>query len=120
MEELRVDYEVKTFKRQPDGRAPPELENVHPLGKSPILVIESDARPAPLVLAESGNMIEYLIDHYGGRLSPKKFPDGKEGQVAGETEEWLRYRYFMHYAEGTIMPFLLVSILLASTLPFSS
>lgn len=120
LEELKVEYEVKTYKRQ-DRQAPPELKNIHPLGKAPILVIESDARPTPLVLAESGNMIEYLIDHYGSRLTPKKFLDGKEGQVGGETEEWLRYRYYMHYAEGTIMVYLVFAVLISiikSSAPF--
>lgn len=118
LEELKVEYEVKTFKRQSTQEAPPELKNIHPLGKAPILVIESDARPTPLVLAESGNMIEYLIDHYGSRLAPKKFLDGTEGQVGGETEEWLRYRYYMHYAEGTMMIYLVVALIVGRTLPF--
>lgn len=118
LEELKLDYEVKTYKRQ-EKQAPPELKKVHPLGKAPILVIESDARSTPLVLAESGNMIEYLIDHYGSRLAPKKYLDGKEGQVGGETEEWLRYRYYMHYAEGSIMPYLLIMLLFGCTLSFS-
>ena len=100
--------------------APPELKEIHPLGKAPILVIESDARPTPLVLAESGNMIEYLIDHYGSRLAPRKFLDGKEGEVGGETEEWLRYRYYMHYAEGTMMVYLVIALIVGSAqyLPF--
>ena len=117
LEELKVEYEVKAFKRQ-ELRAPPELKNIHPLGKAPILVIESDARPTPLVLAESGNLMEYLIDHYGSRLAPTKFFDGREGQVGGETEEWLRYRYYMHYAEGTMMIYLVVAILVGGTLTF--
>ena len=117
LEELKLEYEVKTFRLQ-GYQAPPELKNIHPLGKAPILVIESDARPTPLVLAESGNLMEYLIDHYGSRLAPKKFLDGKEGQVGGETEEWLRYRYYMHYAEGTVMIYLVVAILVNCTLSF--
>ncbi|MCJ1469931.1 hypothetical protein MMC07_008575 [Pseudocyphellaria aurata] len=118
LEELRLEYEVKTYKRQESNLAPPELKKIHPLGKAPILVIESDARETPLVLAESGNMIEYLIDHYGSRLAPKKFSDGKEGQVGGETESWLRYRYYMHYAEGTMMIYLVLVIVLGGMLFF--
>lgn len=117
LEELQLAYEVKTYKRQ-ELLAPEEFKKIHPLGKAPILVIESDARPTPLVLAESGNIIEYLIDHFGNRLSPKKFLDGKEGQVGGETEEWLRYRYYMHYTEGTVMVYLIVVFLLGGTLSF--
>lgn len=118
LEELKLDYEVKTYKRQ-ERLAPPELKKIHPLGKAPILVIESDARSTPLVLAESGHMIEYLIDHYGSRLAPKRFLDGKEGQVGGETEDWLRYRYYMHYAEGSMMPYLVIGLIVGCTLSFS-
>ena len=117
LEELKIEYEVKTYKRL-QMLEPPELKKVHPLGKAPILVIESDARQTPLVLAESGNIIEYLIDHYGSRLAPKKFLDGKEGEVGGETEEWLRYRYYMHYAEGTMMVYLVVALIVRSALHF--
>ena len=111
MEELHLDYEVKTYKRN-GGLAPEELKNIHPLGKSPILTVHSEALTKPLVLAESGAMIEYLIDHFGNRLAPKKFLDGQEGKIGGETEEWMRYRYYMHYAEGSLMPYLVISIVM--------
>lgn len=113
MEECKVKYELKTYKRQ-NQLAPPELKEIHPLGKSPILTIESEATSKPLVLAESGMIIEYLIDHYGTRLVPKRYAEGKEGQVGGETEEWLRYRYLMHYAEGSLMPYLVFTIVMRS------
>lgn len=92
--------------------APPELKEIHPLGKSPLLTVEVEGASAPLVFAESANIVEYLVDHYGNRLVPRRYPDGKDGQVGGETEEWVRYRYYMHYAEGTLMPYLIVKILL--------
>lgn len=92
--------------------APPEVKEIHPLGKFPILAIESETTSKPLVLAESGMIIEYLISHYGSWLVPKRYVEGKEGQVGGETEEWLRYRYYVHYAEGSLMPFLVFAILL--------
>lgn len=98
--------------------APAELKDIHPLGKSPILTVQSEALTKPLVLAESGNIIEYLIDHYGSRLAPKKFLDGQEGKLGGETEEWMRYRYYMHYAEGTLMPYLVIQIVMTSRLCF--
>ena len=96
LEELGLPYEVKRYQR--DRRtmlAPPELRAVHPLGKSP--VIEDDGQ----VLAESGAIVEYLAERYGdGRLVP-----------AAGTPERMRYRYWMHFAEGTAQPPLLLKLL---------
>ena len=96
LEELGVPYEVKRYQRDRKTMlAPPELRAVHPLGKSP--VIEDDGQ----VLAESGAIVEYLAERYGdGRLVPS----------AG-TPERLRYRYWMHFAEGTAQPPLLLKLL---------
>ena len=110
LEELKVDYELKTYKRN-DRLAPPELKNVHPLGKAPLVTVQAEGAASPIVLAESGLIMEYLIDHFGPSLSPKRWQEGKENQVQGETEEWLRYRYYMHYAEGTLMPYLVTALL---------
>ncbi|KAL8901185.1 MAG: hypothetical protein Q9207_005331 [Kuettlingeria erythrocarpa] len=110
LEELKVDYELKTYKRV-NMLAPPEFKKIHPLGKSPLLSIQAEGAAEPLVLAESGVITEYLIDHFGPSLAPKRWLEGKENQVQGETEEWLRYRYFMHYAEGTLMPYLVTAVL---------
>lgn len=96
LEELGVPYDVKRYQR--DRRtmlAPPELRAVHPLGKSP--VIEDGGQ----VLAESGAIVEYLAERYGeGRLVP-----------AAGTPERMRYRYWMHFAEGTAQPPLLLKLL---------
>jgi glutathione S-transferase len=74
--------------------APPSLRAVHPLGKSPV-VSDGD-----LTLAESGAIVEYLVDRYGGgRLVP-----------ATGTRERLRYTYWLHYAEGSLMPPLLLKL----------
>ena len=108
LEELNVKYEVKTYKRQ-NLLAPPELKAIHPLGKSPIVSIEAPGMSKPLVLAESGCIMEYLVDHFGPQWSPKRYAEGKEGQIGGETEEWLRYRYFMHYAEGSLTLYLIMA-----------
>jgi len=96
LEELGVPYEVKRYQRDRKTMlAPPELRAVHPLGKSP--VIEDDGQ----VLAESGAIVEHLAERYGdGRLVP---PAG--------TPERLRYRYWMHFAEGTAQPPLLLKLL---------
>ena len=115
LEELKVPYSLKTFKRQKNMLAPPELTKIHPLGKSPIIAVSSNAtNGTPLIIAESSNIIEYLITHFGKHLQPQQWQQGKEGEVGGETEEWLRYRYLMHYAEGTLMPYLVTMILMKS------
>ena len=95
LEELGLDYEVKRYARDPQTMlAPPALREVHPLGKSPVL---SDGG---LTLAESGAILEYLVERYGnGRLVP---PPG--------SEERLRYRYWMHFSEGSAMPPLVMKL----------
>ncbi|KAL4879438.1 glutathione S-transferase [Aspergillus karnatakaensis] len=111
LEELNVPYEVKTFKRGKDMRAPKELKEIHPLGKSPVISVRGPGSSKPIVIAESGMIIEYICDHFGGdRLIPTRYADGKEKQIGGETEEWLRYRYYMHFAEGSLMPFLVFKL----------
>jgi glutathione S-transferase len=91
LEELGLPYEVRRYARNPKTMlAPPELARVHPLGKSP--VIEDAGR----VIAETGAIVEYLVEKAEGRLGP-----------AGNRDEVLRYRHFLHYAEGSLMPPLL-------------
>jgi glutathione S-transferase len=120
LEELKVPYELKTYKRQKSMLADPKLKEIHPLGKSPVLEIESPATSKPIVLAESAAIVEYLTDHFGRWLVPTRYQEGKEGQVGGETESWLRYRMFMHYAEGSIMPLNLIGLVVSSArLPLS-
>jgi glutathione S-transferase len=96
LEELGVPYEVKRYERDPKTMlAPPELLAVHPLGKSPVIVDGGQT------VAESGAIIEYLMDTYGaGRLIP----------AAGTTER-LRYTQWLHYAEGSAMPPLLMKLI---------
>lgn len=91
LEELELAYSVKRYSRDPRTMlAPKELRRVHPLGKSP--VIEDDG----LVIAESGAIVEYLVEKAGGRLGAPADRCGK-----------LEYRMFLHYAEGSLMPPLL-------------
>jgi glutathione S-transferase len=96
LEELAVPYQVQKYQRDPHTMlAPAELRRVHPLGKSP--VITDDAH----TIAESGAIIEYLIDTYGaGRLRP-----------APGTEARLAYNYWLHYAEGSAMPPILMKLI---------
>jgi glutathione S-transferase len=95
LEELGCDYQVVKYQRDPATLlAPPELKRIHPLGKSPVVTDGTHT------LAESGAIIEYLIDRYGnGRLRPP----------AGSPER-LRYDYWLHYAEGSAMPPLLLKL----------
>jgi glutathione S-transferase len=95
LEELGVDYEIKRSRRNPKTMlAPASLREVHPLGKSPVIT------EGPHTIAESGAIIEYLVDrHGGGRLVPRP-----------GTPERLRYTYWRHYSEGSAMPPLLLSL----------
>ena len=82
---------------------------MHPLGKSPIITIELPTPGAkPIVLAESGLITEYLCEHWGRgtTLVPKQWQEGKENQLGGETAAYLRHKYILHFAEGTMMPYL--------------
>lgn len=114
LEELQIPYELKTYKRGSDMHADPKLKEVHPLGKSPVITVETPGTTQPIVIAESAFIVEYLCDHYGKWLIPKRYQDGKDGQVGGETDSWLRYRYYMHYAEGSIMPLMVTTLLVSS------
>ncbi|MGH8185126.1 MAG: glutathione S-transferase family protein [Steroidobacteraceae bacterium] len=97
LEELAVDYNVTRHERDPVTMlAPASLKAVHPLGKSPVI------RDGDQVIAESAVILEYLTERYGGgKFAPKP------GSAA-----YLPYRYWMHYAEGTIMQQLLVRLYL--------
>ena len=95
LEELGLPYEIKKYQRNAQTMlAPPELLKVHPLGKAPVIT-DGDA-----TVAESGAIIEYLLERYGnGRLEP-----------AAGTPERLRFRYWLHFAEGTAMSPLLMKL----------
>jgi glutathione S-transferase len=97
IEELGLPYEIRRYERNKQTMlAPPELKRVHPLGKSP--VIEDDG----VIVAETGAIVEYLVDKADGRLgAPAKRDDA------------LRYRFWLHYAEGSLMPPLLVKLVLS-------
>lgn len=106
LEELGVEYQIKRYERDPKTLlAPPELRAVHPLGKSPV-VTDGD-----LTLAESGAIIDYLANRYGPHLLPP----------AGSPER-LRCNYWLHYAEGSAMPPLLLKLVFdkveSSPMPF--
>ena len=96
LEELELPYEVRRYERDAKTMlAPPELRKVHPLGKAP--VVEDEGR----VVAETGAIVEYLVEKAGGRLGPP-----------GNRDDVLRYRHFLHYAEGSMMPPLLALLII--------
>ena len=110
-----IDFNIEVFKRGEDMLAPKELKAIHPLGKSPIIGVKTSDMAAPLVLAESGAIMEYLCDYFASHLVPKRYQDGKDGQIGGETEQWLRYRFYMHYAEGSIMGLFIIALIMDRT-----
>ncbi|MDP2821616.1 MAG: glutathione S-transferase [Sulfuritalea sp.] len=105
LEELGVPYELKLYKRDPRTRlAPPELKQVHPLGKSPVIT------DGDLVVAESGAILEYLAERHG---------DQARGDLAGllaapGTPEHRQLRFWMHYAEGSLMNWLVMKLVFRS------
>ncbi|MES2316388.1 MAG: glutathione S-transferase [Pseudomonadota bacterium] len=107
LEELGLDYEIKKYERDAKTMlAPPELRAIHPLGKSPVIT-DGDT-----MVAESGAIIEYLVEKYGkGEFIP-----------AAGTPEKLLYTYFLHYAEGSAMTPLLMKLVFdkvaTSPMPF--
>ena len=96
LEELGVPYELVKYERDPKTMlAPDELQKIHPLGKSPVVTDGNDT------IAESGAIVEYIVDQYGdGKLVPSR-----------GSQDYLRCRYYMHYAEGSLMPLLLLKLI---------
>ncbi len=108
LEELGLPYEVKRYARDPKTMlAPPELAQVHPLGKSPVITDDG------LVVAESGAIVEYLVDTYGGSLGLKP---------SAGTPAHRQYVYWLHFAEGTAMPPLVMKLvfdrIVSTPMPF--
>ena len=96
LEELGLPYEIKRYQR--DARtmlAPPELLKVHPLGKSPVIT------DGDITVAESGAIVEYLLDTHG---------EASGLRPARGTPDWRRYTYWLHFAEGSAMPPLVMKL----------
>ncbi|ANF82841.1 glutathione S-transferase [Acinetobacter sp. NCu2D-2] len=96
LEELELDYELKFYKRLPSFAAPKSLKEIHPLGKAPILVDDDQ------VIAESAVILDYLQETYDTAL---------EFQPLNTTSKQ-QYRYWMHYAEGSLMPLLVMHLVM--------
>jgi len=98
LEELEVEYEVKIYLRE-NGVAPKSLRDVHPLGKSPVIT------DGDVTVAESGAIVDYLIKKYGkGRFQT---PEGDEQKARDDL-------YFSHFAEGTLMPLMVIKLLFST------
>ena len=96
LEELGLDYEIKCYERDPKTQlAPKALREIHPLGKFPVIT------DGDITMAESGAIVEYLIQRYGGQ----------EMQLSAGNPEWRDYQYWMHYAEGSLMPFMIMKLI---------
>lgn len=103
LEELGLDYEIRHYARDSKTMlAPPELKQVHPLGKSPVIT------DGDITVPESGAIIEYLIQRYGN----------DSWKISADDPRWVQERYWLHYAEGSLMP-LLVMKLIFSRIPKS-
>jgi len=98
VEELALPYQIVRYQREKTMMAPPSLKKVHPLGKSP--VVEDNG----LIVAESGAILEYLQETYDltSQLKPQS------------PEQKLQYRFWLHYAEGSLMPILLMKLVFNS------
>ncbi|MDR6541689.1 glutathione S-transferase [Acinetobacter bereziniae] len=98
LEELGLEYEIKHYKRLPTFAAPPELKAVHPLGKSPVLT------DGDLTIAESAVILDYLQTTYDtqNQFKPQK------------PQYLMQYNYWMHYAEGSLMPYLVMTLVMTN------
>ena len=97
LEELELEYEVKYYKRKPNFSAPESLKAIHPLGKAPILT------DGDLTIAESAVILDYLQSKY----------DAEQKFKPTEPQDVLQYNYWMHYAEGSLMPLLVMSLVMS-------
>lgn len=94
LEELGLEYDLKTYKRDPETNlAPPELLDIHQLGKSPM--IEDGGR----LIAESGAIVEYICNRYGPGMVPPT-----------DSDDWITHQELMHFAEGSAMTPILLAL----------
>jgi len=97
MEELGLPYRLEAFPREANGAAPPPFKEIHALGRAPAI------RDGDTVLAESGAIVEYIVQRHGG------------GRLALEPDDaaYARYVYWLHFAEGSLMSLLLIVLVLS-------
>lgn len=92
LEELNLEYEIKVYKRGSDFRAGDDLKKIHPLGRSPVISILPAGAEKEIVVAESATIVEYVCEHFGRHMIPQRYPEGKEGVLGAETDDFMRYR----------------------------
>jgi glutathione S-transferase len=97
MEELGLPYRLESFQREPGGAAPDAFKALHPLGKAPVI------RDGEIMLAESGAIVDYIVHRYGD----------SGFAVQPEAAEYAGYLYWLHFAEGSLMPLMLMALLLS-------
>jgi len=106
LEEMGLDYEVKAYKRTKQFLAPEDLKQYHPLGKAPIVIVDGQT------LAESGFIIEYLIDKFAPQFKPSD----------PESPEFIKYKHLMYYTEGSLMTYMVLALVVSrirtSPVPF--
>lgn len=96
LEELGIPYDIVVYKRDKKTKlAPPELKAIHPLGKSPVIT------DGGVTVAESGAILEYLVERYGEKSDLQPQPG---------TPEHRQCRFWMHYAEGSLMNWLVMKL----------
>ncbi|CAH2351677.1 glutathione S-transferase 1 [[Candida] railenensis] len=105
LEELEVPYELKLYERDEDYRAPPQLKKIHQLGRSPILEIYPDGNEDPIILAETGYIMSYILENYNPK--GKLVPESKRNQEL--------VKYYLYYAEGTLQGILVSLYVLGET-----
>lgn len=98
LEELNLSYQIQFYRRLATLAAPPELKRVHPLGKAPVLTDGEES------IAESAVILEYLQEQYDAQQQFKPQDHANKQQ----------YRYWMHYAEGSLMPLLVMQLVMSN------
>lgn len=105
LEQLKLDYEIVSYKRGEDFRAPEELKKVHPLGRAPLVELEDRTTGKKKVLAESGYIFQYILGHLDTSGLLKN----------DDPEQAEQIQYYLHYVEGSLQPPLMIEFLLSMT-----
>lgn len=105
LDQLKLTYEIIPYKRNNEFRAPDDLKKIHPLGRSPLLEVEDRETGKKKIIAESGYIFQYVLQHFdlAGALNNAD-PDKAE-----------EIQYFLHYVEGSLQPPLMIEFILSMT-----
>ncbi|KOG98925.1 bifunctional glutathione transferase/peroxidase DI49_2817 [Saccharomyces eubayanus] len=112
LDHLKLEYEIVPYKRDANFRAPPELKKIHPLGRSPLLEVEDRETGKKKVLAESGFIFQYVLQHF----------DHSHVLMSGDSDIADQVNYYLFYGEGSLQPPLMIEFVLSkvkdSGMPF--